>query len=91
MFDEDGTQKGVTLSASTTHSGYDVAWVSIHAAHYPQQHLPFDMGTHNAYQWFQVRETCHYYIYSFRHDSDRPTHIIDLLTTRILMCDVTAL
>ena len=55
MFNEDGTQKDVTLSASTVHSGYDVAWVSIHAAHYPQWHLPFDMGTHDAYQWFQVR------------------------------------
>ena len=55
MFNDDGRQRNVTLSASTVHSGYDVTWVSIHAAHYPQFYLAFQMGTNDAYQWLQVR------------------------------------
>ena len=55
MFNDVGTQRNVVLSASTVHTSYPVENVNIHAAHYPQWHLPFDMGTHDAYQWFQVR------------------------------------
>ena len=55
LFQANGTQRNVTLSASSVHANSDVSGVSIHTAQYGEWPNLFYTATNNAYQWLQVR------------------------------------
>ena len=55
LFHANGTQRNVTLSASSVHANSDVIGVSIHAAQYGEWSNLFYTATNDAYQWFQVQ------------------------------------
>ena len=55
LFHANGTQRNVTLSASSVHANSDVTGVSIHTAQYGEWPNLFYTAANDAYQWFQVQ------------------------------------